>query len=400
METFDELYYQQPYLREFDARVASCTQTGDGYEVVLDQTAFYPLGGGQPGDRGTLSYGEGEDQVLARVSDTTGGDGQAIVHHTDLPLPPGQLVHGVLDWTWRRDNMEAHTGEHIVSGIVHQLYGYENVGFHMGSKYIEVDFDGTLDAEQVLDVERRANAAVRANTAVSVAVPSPRDLESMDYRSKKALEGPVRIVSIAGVDRCACCGIHVATTGEVGLIKVVAIATKKKKTRLELLCGRRALLLCEDDLAELREISNFLSVGDDEALDAVRRLSAEKDDLKHELRQAHHRLIDAELASLPGQGRLLVRREEGLDIEEERYLCERAIERRLAEVCAVLSPFAGDAGRLNYVIASSDTDLRPVCKELNRRLAGRGGGKPHMVQGSFAASYADVESALREILPA
>lgn len=397
METFDELYYRQPGLREFDARVIACAPAEGGFDVTLDQTAFYPLGGGQPGDRGTLVFEDGDEQVSARVSDTTGGDGQPIVHHADRPVPVGSLVHGKLDWTWRRDNMEAHTGEHIVSGIVHGLYGYDNVGFHMGSRFIEVDFDGALDADQALDVERRANAAVRADLPVSALLPSPDELADLDYRSKRALEGPVRLVSIPDVDRCACCGLHVASTGEVGLIKIVNITTKRKRTRLELLCGRRALLLVEEDLAQLRETSNFLSVGDEETLDAVRRLAAERDDLKHQLRQAHHHAIDAELATLPAEGGLIVRHGQGLDVEERRYLCEQAVSGGLAEICAALSPVEGDPTRTNYVIASNTLDLRPACRELNRRLAGRGGGKPRMVQGSVAATPADTEAALRDI---
>lgn len=405
METFDELYYREPFTREFDATVTACKRAEKGYEVELDDTAFYPEGGGQPGDRGTFAWGEptvGEDGVEqrphAQVLDTV-KRGERTVQLTDAPVPAGTEVHGTLDWTWRRDNMEAHTGEHIVSGIVHGLFGYENVGFHMGERRIEVDFDGILDDEQALDVERRANAAVRADVAVNILVPSVSELAAMDYRSKKELEGPVRIVDIPGVDRCACCGTHVGTTGQVGLIKILRVSSKKKKTRLELLCGRRALLAVEDETAQLRGVSNFLSVGDDEAEEAVRRLAGERDELKHGLRRAHHAAIDQEVATLAPAGRLLVRDGDGLDIEEQRYLCERVLEAGVAEVCAVLSKGAGkSAGRLNYVIASSETDLRPTCKKLNARLQGRGGGKPQMVQGSFAASRDGAETALREVL--
>lgn len=408
METFHELYYREPYKREFDAQVVSCVPAAKGegiFEVELSDTAFYPEGGGQPGDRGKLSWGEpvaGEDgetsQPSTHVLDTV-KHGDTTVEITDAPVPAGVTVHGTLNWTWRRDNMEAHTGEHVVSGIVHGLYGYENVGFHMGERCIEVDFDGVLTEEQALDVERRANAAVRADVPVEVLLPSPSELEAMDYRSKKELDGVVRIVDIPGVDRCACCGTHVATTGQVGLIKLLRVSTKKKKTRLELLCGRCALEMVESEMAQLREVSNFLSVGDEESLDAVRRLSAERDGLKHELRQAHHQAINQAVAAMAPQDGLLVRFEPEYDIEEQRYLCEQVLDAGVAEVCAVLSDGTGkSAGRLNYVIASKDTDLRPLCKELNRRLGGRGGGKPHMVQGSFAASRDEAEAALSRLI--
>lgn len=425
METFDELFYREPFTREFDATVTSCEPADDDrFEVVLDDTAFYPEGGGQPGDRGTIlpegavvpkspeegaaAGTDGDEQAESLPDPTvhvldTQKHGDVIVHVTDKPLGPGTHVRGSLDWAQRRDNMEAHTGEHIVSGIVHGLYGYENVGFHMGERCIEVDFDGTLTEEQALDVERRANAAVREDVPVNVLLPSGGELAQMDYRSKKELEGAVRIVEIVGVDECACCGTHVSTTGQVGLIKVLRVSTKKKKTRLELLCGRRALEYVEAETSQLREVSNFLSVGDEESLEAVTRLSQERDDLKHEIKQLRHQAIGQQVASLAKEGgqKLLVRYEPAFDTDEARYFCEQATGQGAAETCAVLSDGTGkQAGRLNYVIASAEdgADLRQTCKELNKRLSGRGGGKPHMVQGSYAASREDTETALREVL--
>lgn len=400
METFDELYYREPYTREFDATVTSCSpRDDDGFAIELDQTAFYPTGGGQPGDRGTLTCGDGEDQVVAHVREAVPGEGgEGVLHLSDAPLPVGARVHGALDWTWRRDNMEAHTGEHMVSGIVHALFGYDNVGFHMGERCIEVDFDGILTADQALEVERRANAAVREDVEVEALLPSPEQLEAMDYRSKRDHEGQIRVVRIAGVDSCACCGTHVATTGQVGLIKILRVGTKKKKTRLELLCGRRALELCEERMGQLREVSNFLSVADEEVPEAVQRLSGERDELKRQLKQSVRQRIDREVATFEPEGGLLERFEAGLDVEELRYLCERALERDDVATCAALSGVEGDAGRIAYVIAAEETDLRPACKELNRRLDGRGGGKPQMVQGSWASSREDAEAAIRDVL--
>ena len=294
--------------------------------------------------------------------------------------------------------MEAHTGEHIVSGIVHALYGYENVGFHMGEKCIEVDFDGILTPEQALDVERRANAAIRDDVPVRALLPTPVQLDAMDYRSKKEHDGQIRVVTIDGVDSCACCGTHVATTGQVGLVKILRVGTKKKKTRIELLCGRRALELCEDLTGRLRDVSNFLSVADEDVPDAVRRLSGEKDELKHLLKQANRKIIDQEVASFSPTGALLTCYRDGLDVDELRYLCERALEQTTATTCAALSPAAAGDGRIAYVLASEDADLRAACKQLNGRLNGRGGGKPHMVQGSWAATRAEAEAAIAELL--
>lgn len=399
METFDELYYKVPYVREFDATVTSCVAANEGFAVELDQTAFYPTGGGQPGDRGTLTAGAGEDALVAHVREAVPGeDAGEVIHLVDVALPVGTRVHGALDWTWRRDNMEAHTGEHIVSGIVHALFGYNNVGFHMGERCIEVDFDGVLTPEDVLDVERRANAAVREDVPVEALLPSLAEFAAMDYCSKKDHEGQIRVVRIEGVDSCACCGTHVTTTGKVGLIKVLRITTKKKRTRLELLCGRRALEACEDAMASLRDASNFLTVADEEVPEAVRRLSAEKDDLKHQLKQAGRKQIDQYVATLAPEGSLVVCCLPGLDVDDLRYLCERVLEKTEATVCAALSPAEGDASRPSYVMASGECDLRGACKELNARLGGRGGGKPNMVQGSWGASSEEAEAAVREVL--
>ena len=399
METFDELYYTKPYLREFDGKVVSCEAADGGFSIVLDQTAFYPTGGGQPGDRGTLCVGTGDDILVAHVREAVPGNGAGeVIHLTDVALPVGASVHGSLDWTWRRDNMEAHTGEHIVSGIVHALFGYNNVGFHMGERCIEVDFDGVLTPDDVLDVERRANAAIREDVSVEALLPSPAELAEMDYRSKKDHDGQIRVVRIDGVDSCACCGTHVSSTGQVGLIKILRTITKKKRTRLELLCGRRALEACEDAMAALRETSNFLTVADEEVPEAVQRLSAEKDDLKHQLKQAGRKQIDQYVETLSPEGSLAVCCLPGLDVDDLRYLCEQVIEKTEATVCAALSPAEGDASRLAYVMASAERDLRSACKELNARLGGRGGGKPNMVQGSWDASGADAEAAIREVL--
>ncbi|MGN0070782.1 MAG: alanyl-tRNA editing protein [Atopobiaceae bacterium] len=403
MEKFDELYYREPYTKEFDATVTSCEPRDGGYAIELSEAAFYPTGGGQPGDRGTLTYGEGEDAVVVHVTEAVPGKGadgseEGAVELCDAALPVGVQVHGALDWTWRRDNMEAHTGEHIVSGIVHALFGFDNIGFHMGEKCIEVDFDGVLSAEDALEVERRANAAVREDVPVEVLLPTPDELAAMEYRSKKDHEGQIRVVKIGDVDTCACCGTHLSTSGQVGLIKIVRMSTKKKKTRLELLCGRRALELCEERLDQLRDTSNFLSVADEEVPEAVRRLSAEKDDYKHQLKQVQREKLAQAMAAAAPEGSLLLWYQDGLEIDELRYVCEQALGRDDIEKVAALSAVAGDPSRIAYVLAAKEEDLRPVCKELNKRLSGRGGGKPQMVQGSWASVRDDAEAAVRELL--
>ena len=185
---------------------------GDGYRIVLDRTAFFPEGGGQFGDIGWLNE--------VKVTDTREKDG-IIFHETKEPLEEGSTVKGRLDFEVRFDRMQQHTGEHILSGLVHYLYGYDNVGFHLGEEITTLDFNGELTGEQVEDLELRANGAVFGNVPVQVLYPSKEQLQKVDYRSKIEIEGQIRIVSIPGYDICACCAPHVDRTGEIGLIRIV-----------------------------------------------------------------------------------------------------------------------------------------------------------------------------------
>lgn len=231
MAGFKELYDLNPYTEEFDAQVVSCNLNNDVYEIVLDRTAFYPEGGGQPADRGTL----GTVNVLD-VQEKA----ETIIHYCDAPLAEGTQVHGAIDWNRRFDLMQNHSGEHIVSGLIHQLYGYENVGFHMGD-VIQIDFNGPLNEEQLKDIETRANRIVMNNEEIIALFPDEEELKTLEFRSKKELKGVVRIIEIPGADVCACCGTHVKRTGEIGLIKLLGWQKHKKGVRVEMLSGMRAL---------------------------------------------------------------------------------------------------------------------------------------------------------------
>ena len=226
----EKLYEVDSYVQNFTAQVVSCTPVPGGFAVVLDRTAFFPEGGGQPCDTGRL----GGARVLAVHT-----DGETITHTTDAPLTAGETVDGCLDWPARLDAMQQHTGEHILSGALHRLFGAENVGFHIGSPYVRMDTSIPLTQEQLAQAEAEANAAVRADTPVHCWVPDPETLARTDYRSKKELTGDVRLVE-AGGDCCACCGTHLTRTGEVGLIKIISFAHYKSGMRLAVACGQRA----------------------------------------------------------------------------------------------------------------------------------------------------------------
>ncbi len=204
----ERLYNEDAYIREFDAEVISCTEAGTGYEVLLDRSAFFPEGGGQPADTGTLGN--------ARVLDVQERRGE-VVHMTDRALLPGSTVHGAIDWDRRFERMQEHSGEHIVSGLIHRKYGYDNVGFHMGEE-IRLDLSGVLTWDELMDIEREANEIVFLDVPLHIWIPGEEELSRTDYRSKKELSGDVRLVEIPGADICACCGTHVKRTGEIGPI--------------------------------------------------------------------------------------------------------------------------------------------------------------------------------------
>ena len=207
MET-EKLFYQDAYLCETTAKVLECRQGKHGYEIVLDKTCFYPEGGGQPGDRGTING--------IPVTDTHEKDG-LVLHYTKEPIEVGTEVTAVIDWNRRFDLTQQHSGEHMVSGVIHRIYGYDNVGFHMGADMVTIDFSGELTEQQLREVEQEVNERIWLDSPVKCWYPTSEELKEIPYRSKKELAGRVRIVEFPDADICACCGTHVAHTGEIGL---------------------------------------------------------------------------------------------------------------------------------------------------------------------------------------
>lgn len=369
------LYYKDVEMIHFTARVLSCEQAEQGWLVTLSSTAFYPEGGGQPADQGILGG--------VRVLDVHEKDGR-ILHLTDGPLAVGEEVSGDIDPVRRVEMMQQHTGEHILSGILHQLFGAENVGFHIGEDSVTIDTSIPITAEQLAEAEYQANVIIWADMAVRVSWHEPKTLAGMEYRSKKELDGPVRIVEIEGADRCACCGIHMERAGQVGLIKVLSLQNYKRGSRIAIACGRRALTDYRIKCAEHNEISVLLSAKANQIAPAVHRLAEENEGLKARLAAAENKLF-ARLAAdtQPGAAPLLVC--EGLAPDGVRRLCAALCEKTGAP-CAALSPSA-EGGYL-YALgqAGPSADVRPLGRAFNEAFNGRGGGKPGLVQGSIAAA--------------
>ena len=376
----NRLYYQYPYVKRFMCTVTDCRESKKGTWLVrLDQTAFYPEGGGQPSDRGTL----GEASVLS-VHEKNG----AIDHEVDRPLAPGTMTEGIVDWQYRLDNMQQHTGEHILSGLIHSRFGYDNVGFHMGAEEVTVDFNGLLTKEDLVSLEDAANALIYENVGIRVFYPSEEERKSLDYRSKKELTGQVRIVTFPGADCCACCGTHVRSAGQVGLIKLLTVQKFRDGVRIELVCGRRALRYVNQILEQNRQVSHLLSAKPFETGAAVERLLAENEGHKARCARLEEDRFAALARQYAGAGDVVLF-EEGLSPDALRRLCD-AVLRACGGRCACLS--GGEGAGWQYAVGAPDRDLRPLAKEMNAALGGRGGGKPDFIQGILQADRARIEA--------
>ena len=371
MQPTEKLYEADAFTRRFTAAVLACEPVPGGWHAALDRTAFYPEGGGQPCDTGTLG-GAAVTGVHA--------SGGVIWHTLDAPLPVGGRVEGELDWARRRDHMEQHTGEHILSGTLHRLFGAENVGFHIGQPAVRMDMDRPLTPAQLAEAEAAANAAVRADAPVRAWYPEPGELAGLVYRSKKELDGPVRLVDAGGADLCACCGTHLGRTGQVGLIKILSAQNYKGGVRLAVACGARAQQAVAAAWADAEAAGALLSAGPGRLAEAARHALDAAAETKQRLAALQNTLAAA-LAAGAAPGQPFVAFCEGADADGLRRLC-LAVAAKTGALCAVLGP--GGRG-LAYAVAVPGGDARPAAKALNAAFDGRGGGKAELCQGSLAA---------------
>lgn len=378
-----KLYYDSAYIRTFEAKVLSCAEGKKGYEVVLDQTAFFPEGGGQPYDTGIL----GGVPVTA-VHEKNG----EIIHYTDAPLTVGETVTGEIDWERRFRNMQGHSGEHLVSGLIHAKYGYDNVGFHMGSEEITIDLNGLLEWEDLLEIEKKANRIIWENREVYAGFPSAEELEKIDYRSKKELSGEIRIVRIPGGDTCACCGTHVKTTGEIGLVKFLSMIHYKGGVRISLLCGEKAVMDYEKKRDELQKISVLLSAKAGKTADAVDKMKNELMMTQAKLSEMSRKLMKIEADQLKDGNDKICWLRDGYDMTELRHFVNFALEEKRGKIVLALSESVN--GGFSYVLGSQSEDMRALSKELNGELSGRGGGSSQMAQGTFFAKKEELLSNL------
>ena len=383
MET-EKLYYADPFLKEFTATVLDCQAGKNGYTVTLDRTAFYPEGGGQPTDHGTLDG--------AAVTDVHEKNG-VIFHNVDRAVEIGKTVSGSIDWARRFDHMQQHSGEHICSGLICGRYGCDNVGFHMGTDIVTIDFNADIPWEELLEIEGQANRYIQEDHPIDIQFHRGAELDAIDYRSKKPLEGDVRIVAFPGADCCACCGTHVLRSGQVGLVKFLSVQKFREGVRIELLCGQRALDYLSRTWEQAKIIGQHLSVKPVDAATAVERLEGELSALKMRCAGLEEAVFAGIAAEQAGKGNVLLF-QPPMKPDSVRKLAD-AVSKACGGLAAV---FAGEGSHYAYALGRADgQDISAAVKALNGGLHGRGGGRNGFAQGSVEAAQSAIEAFFKEV---
>lgn len=385
----EKLYDRDAYLTEFTCKVINLYSDENYIYIETDRTAFFPEGGGQTSDKGWLggTYVENvqirDNKIIHFVENTE--------ENVEL-LKNSTILEGKIDMKKRFSDMQQHSGEHIFSGIAHKLFGCTNVGFHLGSEVVTLDFDKFLDENDICKVENLVNKAIWDNLEIKIHFPSDEELSKIDYRSKIEIEGQVRLVEIPGVDMCACCAPHVKRTGEIGIVEVVNSEKYKGGTRVSILCGEQALKDIRHKLNENRKISVLTKTKPSETAEAVERLIKEKDRLEYELVGANREILFTKAQSIENQQRIII-----FDKKLEGKLLMEFTESIKEKADEFVACFCGEEGAYRYCIASKDVDLRSLAKELNSAFSGKGGGKPNFVQGSVCASEEEIRAFLERM---
>ncbi len=374
----EKLFYQDTRMIDFEATVTECFEDkkNNGWQIVLDRTAFFPEEGGQTADKGTLN----EKAVLdVQIKD------DIIYHLLAEPIEVGSTVTGYVDWNQRLDFMQQHTAEHILSGLLYRQYGFHNTGFHLSINEVTMDFDGQLSLEQLREIETKANEIVWKDLPVQAYFPTKEELENMEYRSKIEIQGDVRIVEIMGVDVCACCAPHVSFTGEIGIIKIISAMNHRGGMRLTLLCGNRALKDYSFRQDTFSVLTSMLSAKPEKILEAVKRLQEESQTMKNTANQLANQLMEMKLSALPTPDET---ENALLFVELSNMVAVRNtvndLTTRYSGYCSV---FAGnDDDGYNYIVGSSTKDCREIATLLREKFSAKGGGTAPMVQGSVKAT--------------
>lgn len=376
----ERLFDDDAYAVSFDAKVLDYRESDGKTWVLLDRTLFFPEGGGQFPDCGTIS-----GQAVSDVQIDKNGD----IWHCVEQRFGSDSVRGEIDFGRRFDFMQQHSGEHIFSGIAHSLYGATNVGFHLALDQTTIDLDVPLSEKDVDLIEEKANRAVYENVPFVITYPSEEELKTIPYRSKKELTGKVRIVTIPGYDICACCGTHVRTAGEIGLIKITSFQNYKGGTRLFLLCGKRAYIDYRSKNRDVYSVTTRLSVKPEELDSAVSRLEGDITDRKIRESQLKKDLFSLKARSA-GSGKVTAVFESSLTPDEARiFSLELSRNYDLALV------FTGRDGEWKYAISSSKIDSSVFTRKINAEFSGRGGGRPELCMGGCAGTETEINEFIK-----
>ena len=396
-----KLYDMDAYATEFEADIISCEPNkadDKRFDIILNQTLFFPEEGGQSPDMGILGgYRVVDVQikngVITHTVDTLAGDCCEVEKEAELAA--GVHVQGKIDWRHRFYNMQQHSGEHIFSGIVHSRFGFENVGFHLSDSVVTMDFSGVISPEDIAEVEHEVNVAISKNIPIEVTYPSRDELAQLEYRSKIEIEGQIRIVTVPGYDVCACCAPHVKRTGEIGMLKVMNYQNYKGGVRVSILCGFRALEAFRQKCDIISELMGIFTTNQEAIVDNVTKLKAVNQSLKSELGTAKSALLDYKVAELPTDTDNAVLFECGIDTNTARN-CVNALVEKYSGFSAFF--MGNDEEGYSFIIGSKNADCNTVAAALRNKLGARGGGKPVMVQGSVKAVKSEIEEVLKEVL--
>lgn len=385
----EKLYYIDAYLESFECKVVSLYTDERYIYVETDRTAFFPEGGGQTSDRGWLNgtYVENVQFIDGKILHFVENNEENV-----KKLENSTSLHGKIDMKKRFSDMQQHSGEHIFSGIVHNLYGYNNVGFHLGSEVVTLDFDGILNENDIRKVELLVNEVVWKNIEIKILYPSAEELKTITYRSKIEIDGQVRIVEIPGVDTCACCAPHVKRTGEIGVVEVVSFEKYKGGTRVSILCGERALKDIRHKLNENKKVSVTTKAKQSETAQAVDRLLKEKDRLEFELVGLNREILISKADNIKADKKIII-----FDKKLDGKLLTEFTEAIKNKADIFVACFCGENEHYRYCIASKTVDLRSLAKELNTAFNGKGGGRGEMIQGSLTGSEDEIKDFLKKV---
>jgi alanyl-tRNA synthetase len=368
----ERLYYDDPYLLEFDANVVETRSAAGRFGVVLDKTAFYPTSGGQPNDLGTLN----DVALIDCVEDETSG---VVIHVLERAIGVGR-VHCRIDATRRADHMQQHSGQHVLSQAFVELFNWPTVSFHLGVIGCTIDLAAeAVSREQTEMTEDLGNRIIRENRSVAVRYVSQENIADVGLRKPTERAGDIRIIDIAGYDRSACGGTHVRTTGEIGAVLITGLERAKKQTRVHFLCGDRVIRYARSANRTLEAISQTISAPPLETAAGVRGLWNESQQARKRIEELESQLMDYEAAQFPISDGVAVGSFLNRGIDKLKILAVKICSRP-----GVVALLADQSDQLRVVFArsvDSTVDAGALLKQTVERFGGRGGGRPNLAQG-------------------